>query len=147
MTDSMKLTGAAGKAIWDWIFNDGIRPHLPEIQRIVQDGRIAVVLFEVHPSSLDLAATLGYDGKRPVFPMDPGERRKFAQALRRHNDWVSVNWLEKKATNRIFAMVELGTFLINLGEDGTLTIEPGSLDGIEQDEEAVRKSIEEGLLR
>jgi len=142
---SKQLTGASAKAVWDWVINDGIRPHLTEIKRIVADGRIAVVVFELHVSVKDSARNLGYDGVRPVFPMAAGVKREFAAALREQGDLVSAAWLEKRATNRVFAMVELGTYLLNLGEGDSLTVEPGSLN-FPQDEEAIRKAVEEGTL-
>lgn len=137
---SKQLTGASAAAVWDWVLNDGIRPHLNEVKRIVQDGRIAVVLFEIHESCVEGARNLGYDGKRPVFPMDAGVRRQFIAALRDVGDTVAADWAEKRAQNRIFMMVEMGTFLVNLGEGDTLTIEPGSLN-FKADEEALRKTF------
>jgi len=125
--NAVQLDAASSRAIWNWIIDDGLAPHADLIARIISSGDIACVFFNVHEANLSAAQTLGFTGEGSVLRMSNAVRKRFVERLRATGDTVTVNWLERKARNRIFLMVELASFLINVEPGKGIQLEPGSL--------------------
>jgi hypothetical protein len=124
----IRLTGEEARELWGRVHKEAIEPNAIEIVNIVATGDIAVVAWDLYPTSLDAAESMGYDGKAPVFRLSNKKRKFAAQRFREMGDHVSANWFARRATNRIFLMAQLGTYLLNIDTTTrSLEVEPGSL--------------------
>jgi len=112
------------------LLDDGIKPHVFQLSRIISDGDVAVVLFEPCEEAKEAATELGWDGQSHVFRMSNRIRRRYIEILRKKcpEDKITPRWLDSKNIGRIFCLVTKGSLLVNLDFGRGYSIEPGSLD-------------------
>jgi len=124
--DVIRVTGEAAERVWQRLREKALIPHAGELARILQQGKIAVVVFELNETVKDSLFPLGWDGKTAVFPMSRDISRRYA----RLSDPVTAAWLRRDASpiGRILVFWGLGSLLMNWTPERGLWVEPGSIE-------------------
>jgi DNA primase len=121
------ITGTAAQAVYDYMLNEGIKPHAKTLAPIISAGDIGVVLVDPSAEAKRAALTWGWDGTAKVFRMTSGARKRMAKRMEEMGDMVAASWFSAKRNGRIFVLFEQATFLVNFDANG-YGLEPGSND-------------------
>lgn len=127
--------------IWDLtrVLEEGILPHADEVVRILDDGDIASLFFEIGDAFTDLVRPLGWTGRSiGVVPMSQTGARSFADRLAsampadpRRARLLSgiIAWFRRPHGPRMFVMYDGRHICLDLDRGtGLWSIAPGTID-------------------
>jgi hypothetical protein len=122
----------------DRVHAEAIMPNADELARIFIDRDVAIVFYDIggpDPATdrvaKEGARALGWGGGRvEVGRLTHAEAAKLADEIERSNpgDVAGIAWFRRHSENRLFALIQAGTFCFDFDPGSGFSIAPGTSD-------------------